>query len=74
MLPDLRRLNDSCLLRVDGDEDICEGIVSGGRVFGETGGRVARDDVFDSGLFAEEALNVKLRCFQLWPGALADRS
>lgn len=39
LLPDLRRLNESCLFNGE-RADICDGIMSGGRSFGDTGGRV----------------------------------
>lgn len=42
LLPDLRRLNDSC--RFKGDRlDICAGIMRGGRSFGDSGGRVLEE-------------------------------
>lgn len=56
LLPDLRRLNDSCLFNGD-REGICEGIMSGGRSFGDNGGRVLVER-FDSSFFtAEEGLD-----------------
>lgn len=51
LLPDLRRLKDSCLF--NGERlDICAGIISGGRSFGDNGGRVLVA-TFDSVSFAE---------------------
>lgn len=71
LLPDLRRLRDSCLLREDA-AGIWPGIMRGGRSFGDTGGRDP-GDTFGS-LLAAEFWNESCWIFQLLPGALAERS
>lgn len=52
LLPDLRRPNDSCLFKGEA-LDICAGIMSGGRSFGDNGGRVLVE-TFDSVSFVED--------------------